>query len=489
MASLQDFPKCEGHQPLPARGLAQDTLEHFGYYFTTLKDGTKVHAAPYFDEKGKLVAYKTRDKLKQFRWFGDARSARLFGENKCRKGGKMICVTEGEIDAMSLSQAQANKWPVVSVKNGAAGAKKDFQASLEFLESFEKVVIMFDNDEPGQKAALECAEVLSPGKAFIATLPLKDANEMLTEGRTPELITAMWNARAHRPDGIVPGTDVWEIVAAEQPSDAIPYPWEGLNRVLRGIRKAELVTFTAGSGIGKSAIVREIAYDAHKRGEVVGYIALEEPLRRTALMFMGLELDRRVHLDRTGVSEERLKAAYDKTIGSGRFFLYDHFGSLDLDNLLSKIRYLARGCGCTLIVLDHISIAVSGIAEGDERRMIDNLMTRLRALVQELNVRMLIVSHLKRPQGTGHEEGARVELGQLRGSGSIAQVSDACVGLERDQQGEQSDLTTVRVLKNRWTGEAGIGCYLQFNKETGRLVEVAKPEDAAKDSEPVGEEL
>jgi twinkle protein len=72
---------------------------------------------------------------------------------------------------------------------------------------------------------------------------------------------------------------------------------------------------------------------------------------------------------------------------------------------------------------------------------------------------MFIVSHLKRPQqGKGHEDGKQVTLSDLRGSGSIAQLSDFVIGLERDQQSDgetKSDgETNVRVLKARYKGSS-----------------------------------
>jgi twinkle protein len=458
------------------RRLTKETCKHFNYGFATV-DGQEVHVANYTNSEGVVVGQKLRYRNKDFVWRGSPKEARLFGEHCWRDKGKMVVVTEGEIDAMSLSQVQGNKWPVVSVRNGAAGACKDIKQSLDFLEGFESVIFMFDNDAVGQKAATECASLLTPGKAKIAKLPLKDASDMLKAGRTEELINAIWSAKVSRPDGVINGNELWEPIMAEDKEDSIPYPWEGLNSVLRGIRKSEVVVLCAGSGIGKSAVVREIAYDAHRRGETIGYIALEEAVKRTGLMFMGLDLNKRVYLDRSLATVEELKGAYDRTVGSGRFYLYDHFGSLDIDNLLARIRYLARGCGCTTIVLDHISIVVSGTEDGDERRLLDNLMTGLRTLVQELNIRVLAISHLKRPQGKGHEEGARTELSQLRGSAAIAQLSDAAIGLERDQQGEHKDYTCLRVLKNRYTGETGEACWLKYDKDTGRLLEVPAPVD------------
>lgn len=128
--------------------------------------------------------------------------------------------------------------------------------------------------------------------------------------------------------------------------------------------------------------------------------------------------------------------------------------------------------GCKYIFLDHISIVVSGMSndeEGGERKAIDMLMTNLRSLVEETNVTMFVISHLKRPEKKGHEEGGQISLSQLRGSGGIAQLSDMVIGLERDQQGETPNVLTLRVLKNRFSGETGISGQLYYNTETGRL--------------------
>jgi twinkle protein len=196
---------------------------------------------------------------------------------------------------------------------------------------------------------------------------------------------------------------------------------------------------------------------------------LEESTKRTALGLMGLHLNRPLHIDRTGVTEEQMKEAFAATVGNGRCYLYDHFGSTEIDNLLARVRYLAKACECKWIFLDHLSIVVSGLGDGDERRLIDNAMTALRSLVQETGVGLILVSHLKRPEGKGHEEGAATSLSQLRGSHAIAQLSDMVLGLERNQQGDDANQTVVRVLKNRFSGETGLACHLRYEQGTGRL--------------------
>lgn len=432
--------------------------------------GQTVQVANYKNGSGEVVAQKIRFPNKDFVFLGDTKNAGLYGMHLWRDGGKMVTVVEGELDALSLSQAQGNKWAVVSVPTGAAGAKKAIQKNLEWLSKFESVVFMFDNDEPGVKAAKECAALLPPNKAKIASLPLKDASDMLMAGRSQELIAAMWNAKGFRPDGIVSMADLWERISQPKAVTSYQYPFQGVNDKTMGIRKGEIVTVTAGSGIGKSQICREVAYSLIQQGQKIGYIALEESIERTSLGLMSIAANKPLHLAQCDMAEYH--SIFEQL--SPHVELYDHWGSTDSDNLMNRIRYLVKGCDCDFIVLDHISIVVSGIDEGDERRLIDNTMTKLRALVEELKCGLVLVSHLKRPpQGKGHEEGAHTSLAQLRGSAAIGQLSDIVIGAERDQQSDTPDVTTLRILKNRWTGETGICGNIRFDRDTGRMHEVS----------------
>jgi twinkle protein len=448
------------------RNISERTCKFWDYQV-----GKKCQIANYTNEDGLVVAQKLRYPDKTFAIVGDMKKATLYGQHLWRNGGKNVTIVEGEIDALSMSQAFDNKWAVVSVKTGAAGAKKDIQKSIEWLEKFQNVTFMFDQDEVGKKAALECAALLSPRKAKIAKLPLKDANEMVVAGRQAELIDAFWSAKEFAPDGIINGEELWEEVSTEKETHTLPYPYQGINNKIGGCRLGEIVTVTAGSGLGKSQLTREFAYHLLNEGATIGYVALEESSKRTAQGLMSLHLGKPVHLEE--VPTEELKEAFDATLGTGRVFMYDHWGSTESDNLLAKIRYLARGCGCQYIILDHISIVVSGIEGGDERRIIDNMMTNLRSLTEELNIGLIVVSHLRRPSGDkGHEEGQVTSLSQLRGSAAIAQLSDIVIGLERNQQdAETSNVTTVRILKNRWSGDTGVAGQLHYSTETGRMSE------------------
>ena len=471
-------------QPLYKRKLTQETCRKFDYGVGTYC-GKPAQVANYrsSDDNGcTIVAQHIRMPGKEFRWIGDSKNIQLFGQHLWRKGGKRIVITEGEIDCMSISQMQDNKWPVVSIPNGAQSAVKFIKKNLEWLESFEVVVLAFDMDEPGREAVQACAPLFSIGKAHIAELPEKDANDCLVNGKSRECLSALWDARPFRPDGIRSGAELWDDILKPPPA-GYNSPYSGLNERLHGFRLGELYLFTAGSGIGKSTLVNEIAYCLKmEHGLPLGIMALEENPARNARRYLGIHMNLPLHLPEVHekVDKAELRKAFDEVMGDNKWFIYDHFGSSDIDTLLGKLRYMAVSLGCKVIVLDHISIVVSGLGEAggeSERKTIDMLMTKLRQLIEETGIMVLAVVHLKRPdKGKSYNEGRQVSLTDLRGSGSLEQVSDAVIALERDQQGEEADIAYIRVLKNRMIGDCGLAGAVKYYPETGRLM----PEDAAK---------
>ena len=239
------------------------------------------------------------------------------------------------------------------------------------------------------------------------------------------------------------------------------------------LRKGELVTVTAGTGIGKSQFCRELAYHLIKEKKKIGYIALEESIQKSAESLLSLELNTPLHLTTEKIDKKKLTASFKNLFNNGNVLLYNHFGSLEQGHLISKIRYLAKALQCEYIFLDHLSIVISGNESGDERRNLDAIMTGLRSLVSETGIGLIVVSHLRRTfNDKGHEEGASTSLGQLRGSHGIAQLSDIVLGLERNQQSAKTqNLTSVRVLKNRWSGETGLCGRINYDPTTGRLQE------------------
>jgi twinkle protein len=449
---------------LQKRGISEKTCQFYKIY----KDGN-VLRFHYFDDAGILRGCKVKTKSKIFTYEGEVPGT-LFGQHLFPSSGKRVVITEGELDAASCQEAMPG-WPMVSLPSGAAAARKSIQKAIPWLQGYEEIVLFFDSDEPGCKASEEAAAVLPPGKCRIARLQAyKDASDALQANDSDAIRRAIWDAKPYRPDGIVDGKSLLELVTTPSPPANHDYPFSGLQQLLHGIRYGELVTITAGSGIGKSSFCRELATSLLQNGERVGYLALEESNRRTALGLMSAAVGKPLHL---GIHEkEALTEAYNATLANWNLFLFDGFGSFDPELIYQRVEYLAQGLDTRVIFLDHLSILLSGL-DGDERRMIDTTMTKLRSLVERTGIAMFLVSHLRRTSSdTNHEEGARVTLGQLRGSASIAQLSDSVIALERNQQSTSggSD-TTVRILKNRYSGEVGIACKLTYDLSTCKFHE------------------
>ena len=243
------------------------------------------------------------------------------------------------------------------------------------------------------------------------------------------------------------------------------------------MRRNFRICVTGNSGVAKSTFARKIAHHLLKVTDAnIGMMFLEESVKKTGLSLMSMEANKLLHFPDTPRTDGELRQAFDNTLGTGRVFLYDHFGSADIDTIIENITYFVRAANCKYIFLDHISIMVSAGGHGDERKALDEICTKLRTLVQELDISLFIVSHLKRPSGdTGHEQGLETSLSQLRGSAGIAQLSDMVIGFERNGQHEDPvvrNTTTVRVLKNRFSGETSVATKVLYNSVTGELVEV-----------------
>jgi len=465
------------------RGISLATAKKYNVKSTTNQNGDVVqHFYPYCIAS-EVTSYKVRGEGKHFTWRGSSQGTGLFGESAFKDSGKFITLVEGECDAMAAYELLGSKWPVVSVKSGAAGAARDVKNSLEFLEKFDCVVINFDNDKAGREGAKAVARLLTPSKAKILTMPddFKDANEMLRAKRAQAYIDAWWGAKLYTPSGVLNISEQKLDFNNREQRESIPYPWAGLNKKLYGMRRGELVTLTGGTGLGKSSITRELEHwlITHTKDNV-GIIALEEDWRRTVDGILSIEANARLYIDqeREQFSEDDLNKYFDNIYGGenkDRVWIHSHFGITNIDEIFSKLRFLIVGCGCKWVFVDHLHMLVSSMSEGDERRAIDNIMTRLRSIVEETGVGLVLVSHLRRVDGNrGHENGISVSLSHLRGSQSIAQLSDCVIALERDQQSddpEEANTTHMRVLKSRYTGDVGMGTHLLYDRETGRLRE------------------
>src|SRR6056300_979833 len=471
---------------LSDRGISQETAQTYGVRIMYNADGTIAqHLYPFYINN-ELSAIKTRYiKDKRFTFEGTIQDTGLFGQNLFKEGGKYLTITEGECDAMAAYELLGSKWAVVSIKRGAGSAVKDIKENIEYVESFDNVILCFDKDKQGIEAAKKVASIIKPRKCKIINLPngYKDANDMLLKNKHQEFVRAWWDAHVYTPSGIIRVSEKKKEFFNRPKKESVPYPFEGLNKKLIGMRQGELVTITGGTGLGKSSVTREIEHWlVNKTDDNVGIIALEEDWRRTVDGILSIEANAKLHIDsvRAEFSEEEIdnffNVHYDGQ-NKNRVFVHAHLGMNDVDSVFSKLRFMAMGLECKWIIFDHLHMLLSMTTDGDERRNIDAIMHNFRTLVEETGVGLILVSHLRRVDGNrGHENGIETGLNHLRGSQSIAQLSDCVISLERNQQAEdpiEASTTRVRVLKSRYTGDVGLATHLFYDKDSGRLSEIA----------------
>lgn len=445
--------------------------------------GKPVQIANFRDSSGRLVFQKVRTKDKKFSSRGDIEEAGLYGQHLWGDGGKRVVVTEGEIDALSVSQMQGNRWPVVSLPNGAKAGAKAIKRSLQWLLGFEEIVLMFDMDEPGQEAARECARLFPPGRCKIAKLPLKDANDMLLAGREKETIDAIWQAQTYRPDGIVTIADIREAVM-KPPEMGFPWFSEALTKITYGRRTGEVYAFGAGTGVGKTDLLtQQMEFDISVLKQPVAIFALEQQPVETVKRLAGKHAKKRFHVPDGSWTAPELANALSELETSGKVFLYDNFGATEWDVIQNTIRFLAHSEGVKLFYLDHLTALAA--AEDKEKEALERIMSEIGGLVKELDIIIHLVSHLATPEGKPHEEGGRVMIRHFKGSRAIGFWCHFMFGLERNQQDDDERLrsvTTFRILKDRYTGQGTGKClWFGYDAETASLIELDSDPHSSRD--------
>jgi len=460
---------------LKTRRLTEEACRKYGYWIGKDKQGKTVQIANYRRD-GKIVGQKLRYRHKAFTFIGDAKEAGLFGQHLWQPGRRLV-ITEGEIDCISVAQTNGLKWPVVSVPNGASGAVKAIKRELEWVEGFDEVILMFDMDEPGQKAAQEVALLLTPGKAKIAQLPAKDPSELLQKGQADAITTAMWSAQTKRPDGVITFGALKEkaLVPVE-----IGMPWhdQRLTDLTFGKRYGEVYTFGAGTGIGKTDwLMQEAAFIATATKERIGLFFLEQPPVETAKRLAGKVAGRRFHVPDGSWTQPELADAFDR-LDQGQVFVYDHFGTTEWEVIESRMKHMVVAEGVKHLFLDNLTSFAAG--SEDERKLLEDTMAQISQFAQRYRVCIYLVSHLATPEKTPHEEGGRVMLRHFKGSRAIGFWSHFAFGLERNTQASdetERNTTTFRVLKDRYTGQAnGKTIHYLYTHETGRLNPVSEPD-------------
>tara|TARA_X000001382_G_scaffold81411_1_gene57357 strand:- start:192 stop:1808 length:1617 start_codon:yes stop_codon:yes gene_type:complete len=464
--------------PINTRGISKQVVDHFGIKMAVNPDGSGgSHFYPYTNE-GRVAAYKERKLPKSFVAHGNFNNVELFGQSNA-SGGKTLVITEGELDACAVAQSFLDKYnrifPVVSMPS-ATGCKVVL-AQREWIRRFESVILFFDKDDAGQAAVQKVAKIIGAGKVKVAKLLEKDPCEQLIKHGSASLLQSYWDAETWSPAGLVMGEAIWEQFQQRQRTKSRPYPkcLSGLNDKLKGIRQGEITLFTSGTGSGKSTIVKEIVIDLLKEEEnKIGLISLEESVGDTAEKFIEMSLNQKLDHETNNLSDIDLRQGFESIFADERLVLLDHQGSVGDSTLTDKIEYMCL-MGCKYLVLDHITIAVSEGSEGlSGNEAIDKVMSDLLKIVKKHNVWLCLISHLRKAPGGGasFEEGKLASIDDIKGSGSIKQISFDIVAFARNLVADnETERNTIkfRVLKSRFTGLTGSAGSAVYNTKTGRL--------------------
>lgn len=449
------------YEYLNFRGIDALTFKKYGAKTKIDSDGKPISIGYPHREAG---TFKVRElEAKKFSYVGQVNRG-CFGVDKFTAGShKYVIITEGYEDALSCYQAC--RVPAVSVQSSSTAAA-DCAVDRAYLNSFERIYLAFDADERGREAAASVAKLFDYSKVYELKFPggnRKDANDFVQVGLSQELLNLFHNAKKYLPDTIVSSFVDFNKIIRETPKVGIAYPFPTLTYMTYGIRTGETVLITAQEGVGKTEVMHAIEHKLlTETDDAVGAIFLEEPKRRHLQALAGIHLQRPVHLPDCGVPDEEVFSAVQKVVKQDdRLHIYSHFGSDDPEHILDTIRFLVSARACRYILLDHITMVVSGLGGENERRALDYLSTRLEMMVKELDFGLLLVSHVN-------------DDGLTRGSRNISKICDIRVNLYRDITSSDPIIrrtTNVLVGKNRFCGRTGPAGQLLFDPATYTLKE------------------
>ncbi len=481
---------------IPNRNLSYATCEYFGIRVgVSSTDGETpiYYLFPRYRE-GNHIGYKTKipGNTPPYLCSG-GNDVELFGSHLCKPQGKKLYITEGEFDAASVFQAlkENSNIPgynpsVVSLPSGASSALKSMSISSTLLDGYDEIIIVFDNDSSGIEARNIVCKAFA-GKVSYVNIPhpYKDASDMVQAGKSSDLKwLCLTHARKYQPDGILTYNSLKEKFL-ESPALPTYFPYPEflpiLNEKIYGAFVPSVVTLTSGTGCGKTQFMKEILYHYYlNTNEKIAGMFLEESSEHTIKSLISLDINKKITLPDVEATEEEKNESFERLFGSNRITLYDYFGGMDDSSLLSKLKYFAI-TGHKFIFLDHLSIVLSEYAaEGGEVARIDSLMTKLAKFAKEFDIILFQIVHLRKgdASSTAFEQGAVPSLDDLRGSGTLKQLSWDVIAFSRNQQHSDNycaNITKVTVLKNRTVGWTGTADHVYYDDKTGRLLSVEPP--------------
>jgi replicative DNA helicase len=258
---------------------------------------------------------------------------------------------------------------------------------------------------------------------------------------------------------------------ANNPEEVMGAPtgFSGLDRVLVGLGKGDLVLVGARPGMGKTAFAMNVAVSiAEKTKKAVAVFNLEmttEQLASRMLSSEGLVDSNKL---RTGnlSDEDWEKLAYAATKLSDCDILLDDTSNITVTGMKAKLR---RVKNLGLVVVDYLGLMQSDRRIDNRVQEVAEISRNLKMLAKELGVPVIACAQLSR--GPESRTDKRPMLSDLRDSGAIEQDADIVLFLYREEYYKdkaEPDLNTAEVIvaKNRHgsTSKVEMGWLGQFTK-------------------------
>lgn len=440
------------------RDISQSTMEFFDVKTYVNADGESVKQVYRYPSGGQ----KTRHLPKKFSVV-DFKSDELFGADKFNAGSaKSVTITEGELDAMSAYQMLGSKYPVVSLPS-ATPSNKIFEKTKDWLGSFEKIYLSFDNDGKAEGVAQKLANIF-PNRVYrVPHDKFKDANEFLMAGCQADYKNAWYNAQKYIPENIFNTTDQFlSIIHDDDDSSYTSTGIQALDYVILGLMRGHFTVFQAPEGIGKTEFMRYLEYSLLTRDIPIAICHMEEVKKRSLLGLASYHLKKNV--TRRDLIDNQTEVDKAITELSEREHLYQFSVGVDEDPLeiLERIRFLSQACGVHYIFFEPIQdLAYSRVGDETVEAFLSQLSTKLARLSAELNVGIVTIAH-------ENDDGA------IRDCRMIGKRASVVIKMKRDKMAtddETRNTTELLVLKNRPTGSTGFGGMLTFDPETFTLSE------------------
>lgn len=488
--NLQELEEIEslGFFPWKKRGTGAKVAEKYSVH-TKVDEVKRKLVSRYYKitRNGETVGFKQRILPKDFsRPIGDVGStSEMFGQSIFEKGQKYLVICTGEEDALAVAESLHSVrdgkeyWtPVVSVTCGDGAIAKQIRSNFDYINSFEKVVLMFDNDESAQKEVDTVARLINPGKVHIAKLPMKDPCEMMGAGKEDQIRQAFWKAEKFSPVDVCSLGELWDEYENQVEDDifGLPSAFGDLSEMMNGgFAAGEVTVIGALTSVGKSTILNNITYhSSFKENRKSGLIYLESSPKEIVDGMLSIHIEENLALKKKGEKDMvRLKKEFREMIGNDdKMMVVNHHGSFQsVDEMLEKCRWLIKAGGCELLVIDPLQAAV----HSNENGVIDSFMDSLLKLAKETRAAIIVISHMKKPDD---DKPHGVSEYSLKGSSSINQIAFNTLLISRDKVSDNEKIkntTKLTLVKCRRTGMTGNAGWLKYDSTSAKLMAATDP--------------